>query len=179
MPSHRRAVDVLKFYRRPGERRLLKSSLARGLAVIAMLVVAAMLPMAGCSTDSTSVADPNPSPTPTSAERQGNLPRTGDQEKEELEAESFLSLGWDKTDFSIRSVSLSEFRRGGPGKDDISPIDRPKFEAVQEADKWLDDRVPVQTVEINGDARAYPQQILILHEVVNDVVGEEPVVVTF
>ena len=67
---------------------------------------------------------------------------------EELKAESFVSPGWDKTDFSIRSVLFSEFRRGRPGKDDIPPIDSPKFESVQEADKWLDDREPVQTVEI-------------------------------
>jgi len=34
-------------------------------------------------------------------------------------------------------------------------------------------------VTINGDARAYPLQILIWHEIVNDVVGGEPVSVTF
>ena len=49
---------------------------------------------------------------------------------EELKAESFVSPGWDKTDFSIRSVLLSEFRRGRPGKDDIPLIDSSKFESV-------------------------------------------------
>ena len=33
--------------------------------------------------------------------------------------------------------------------------------------------------ELNGDARAYPLQILIWHEIVDDVVGSTPVVITF
>ena len=32
--------------------------------------------------------------------------------------------------------------------------------------------------ELNGDARAYPLQILIWHEIVNDVVGGVPVMIT-
>jgi hypothetical protein len=76
-------------------------------------------------------------------------------------------------------VSLQEFRGGGPGKDDIPPIDDPGFVTVEEADRWLEDREPVQVVSINGDARAYPLQILVWHEIVNDVVGGEPVTVTY
>ncbi len=34
-------------------------------------------------------------------------------------------------------------------------------------------------VEINGDARAYPIRLLSLHEIVNDVIGEKPVAVTW
>ena len=34
-------------------------------------------------------------------------------------------------------------------------------------------------LEIDGDARAYPVQILIWHEIVNDTVGGVPVAVTY
>jgi hypothetical protein len=38
---------------------------------------------------------------------------------------------------------------------------------------------PVLALEVKGDARAYPLQILMWHEIVNDVVGGLPVTVTF
>ncbi|MBI4297697.1 MAG: DUF3179 domain-containing protein [Chloroflexi bacterium] len=91
----------------------------------------------------------------------------------------FSTQEWPKTNFRIHSVPLREFRGGGPGRDDIPPIDKPKFETVEQADTWLDDKEPVQIVEIQGDARAYPQQILIWHEIVNDLVGGEPVTITY
>jgi hypothetical protein len=86
--------------------------------------------------------------------------------------------GW-KTDFSKHTVPLSEFRSGGPGKDGIPAIDEPKFVSVGEGDEWLEDREPVIELELAGQARAYPIQILIWHEIVNDTVGERPIAVTF
>ena len=83
------------------------------------------------------------------------------------------------TDFSKRTVPMEELMAGGPSKDGIPAIDHPKFETVTQADRWLGKREPVAVVEINGKAKAYPLQILIWHEIVNDVVGETPVVVTF
>jgi hypothetical protein len=88
------------------------------------------------------------------------------------------TAGW-KTDFSKHTVPLSEFASGGPGKDGIPAIDEPNFVSVEEADKWLDDREPVLELELGGEARAYPIQILIWHEIVNDTVNGLPVAVTF
>jgi Protein of unknown function (DUF3179) len=88
-----------------------------------------------------------------------------------------ITAGW-KTDFSKHSVPLSEFRSGGPGKDGIPAIDEPKFISVGVAD-FLEPQEPVIALELNGDARAYPIQILVWHEIVNDVVGGVPVAVTF
>lgn len=83
------------------------------------------------------------------------------------------------TDFSRRSISFSEILSGGPPKDGIPAIDNPQFISVSEADEWLEDLEPV-TVFQEGDAvRIYPFQILIWHEIVNDVVGGRPVAVTF
>ena len=96
----------------------------------------------------------------------------------ELRSAGISTSGW-KTDFTRRSVPYSEIMSGGPSKDGIPAIDHPKFVSVEEAAAWLDDREPVQVVDISGKARAYPIQILIWHEIVNDVVGGTPVTVTF
>jgi Protein of unknown function (DUF3179) len=88
-----------------------------------------------------------------------------------------LAAGW-RTDFAKRVVPLSEFRSGGPGKDGIPAINEPRFVPVEETD-FLKSREPVIAVEVNGEVRAYPIQILVWHEIVNDVVGGVPVAVTF
>ncbi len=84
-----------------------------------------------------------------------------------------------KTDFSNHTVPFDEISSGGPAKDGIPAIDHPRFETVRQADRWLDDREPVVLVNIGNVAKAYPLQILIWHEIVNDEVGDTPVSVTF
>ena len=54
-----------------------------------------------------------------------------------------------------------------------------KFQSVQEADKILEDSEFVLGLNINGDIRVYPLQILVWHEIVNDVVGGKPIAVTY
>ena len=39
---------------------------------------------------------------------------------------------WPRTDFSRHSIDLKEIRSGGPPKDGIPPIDKPKFVAISE-----------------------------------------------
>jgi hypothetical protein len=84
-----------------------------------------------------------------------------------------------KTDFSKHSVPYSEILSGGPPKDGIPAIDQPKFVSVTQADDWLEEVEPVIFFQLGDDARAYPVQILMWHEIVNDVVGDLPVVITF
>lgn len=84
-----------------------------------------------------------------------------------------------KTDFKKHSVPLSEILSGGPSKDGIPAIDKPAFDTVAAADKWLKPKEPVILLTRNGEARAYPLQILIWHEIANDTVGGVPVAVTF
>lgn len=84
-----------------------------------------------------------------------------------------------KTDFKKHSVPLSEIFSGGPPKDGIPAIDKPAFDSVAAADKWLKPKEPVILFERNGDVRAYPLQILIWHEIVNDKVGGVPATITF
>jgi hypothetical protein len=68
---------------------------------------------------------------------------------------------------------------GGPGKDGIPSIDDPSFERVGEVGDRLLDDAPVFGVEIDGDAKAYPQYVLVWHEIANDVVGGTPLAVTY
>jgi len=88
------------------------------------------------------------------------------------------TTGW-KTDFSKHSVNLSEIRSGGVPRDGIPPIDAPAYVSIAEANAWIAAEEPVVAVARNGQARAYPIQILIWHEIVNDVLGGEPTLVTF
>ena len=83
------------------------------------------------------------------------------------------------TDFSKHSIPYSEVLSGGPPKDGIPSIDAPTFQSTREADAWLADREPVVFVQVGNEARAYPIQILIWHEIVNDTVGGEPLLVSF
>jgi len=83
------------------------------------------------------------------------------------------------TDFTRHSVPYSEILSGGPPKDGIPAIDEPEFVSVAEADDWLGPKEPVILVVMDDVARAYPVQILMWHEIVNDEVGEVPVTVTY
>ena len=88
------------------------------------------------------------------------------------------TAGWN-TNWERHTVDYQEFLSGGPPRDGIRSIDDPDFVGIEDASVWLAGNEPVIVLEINGDARAYPLQILIWHEIVNDTVGEVPVIVTF
>ena len=96
-------------------------------------------------------------------------------------AAEFLTERFFDLEVRIRSIDLSDLRAGGPPKDGIAALRGAgvNFVAAAEADEWLDDEEPVIALEVNGEARAYPLQILIWHEIANDVIGGVPVVVTF
>jgi hypothetical protein len=77
------------------------------------------------------------------------------------------------------SIPLNEVISGGPGIDGIPSIDDPQFESVQQADTHLSDTLSGVNVMIDGTRRFYPFQILVWHEVVNDVIDGVPVAVTY
>jgi hypothetical protein len=93
------------------------------------------------------------------------------------EGREFRAEGW-KTDFARHEVPLSEFMSGGPPKDGIPPIDTPRFLPVDEVD-FVRPEEPVIELIVEGQVRAYPIQILIWHEIVNDTIAGVPVAVTF
>ena len=126
----------------------------------------------------TATAAPTAEPTPMGAGLGANGGVEPDPDYEAaLEAARLRTSGWD-TDFSLHTVEFSEIRTVIP-RDNIPAIDAPKFVSVDAAAGWLEDVEPVVALEIGGDARAYPLQILTWHEIVNDEVGGVPVAVTF
>jgi len=84
-----------------------------------------------------------------------------------------------RTDLTKALVPLDEILPGGPPPDGIPAIDRPVFVGPAAAAQWIRPKEPVLALEVNGDARAYPLQILMWHEIVNDTVGGKPVVATY
>lgn len=98
----------------------------------------------------------------------------------------FLLINEEKSIFKLslgqeikHTVPLDKIVNDGPPPDGIPSIDSPKFQSVQEADEILQDSELVLGLNINGDIRTYPLQILVWHEIVNDVVGDKPVAVTY
>ncbi|MBI3014960.1 MAG: DUF3179 domain-containing protein [Candidatus Tectomicrobia bacterium] len=84
-----------------------------------------------------------------------------------------------KTDFRRHSVPLEEIISGGPPRDGIPSIDRPLFVSPEAAASWLSGAEPVIRLEVGREAKAYPLQILMWHEIVNDAIARTPVAVTF
>ena len=83
-----------------------------------------------------------------------------------------------ETDFRKRSVSYSEIETV-LSKDRIPAIDDPTFVGVEQANEWLAEGEPVLMLELGDTARAYPIQILMWHEIVNDTVEGTPVAATY
>ena len=75
-------------------------------------------------------------------------------------------------------VPQNEILSGGPPKDGIPAILKPKFIQAAKAD-FLKTEDQVIGVEVQGQARAYPIKILNWHEIVNDTINGVPIVVTF
>jgi hypothetical protein len=88
----------------------------------------------------------------------------------------FVSSNLD-VDFSKSSVELDQILSGGPGKDGIPALTNPEF--VDQSDARIQNEVQVIYIENNGEEKLYPYNILTWHEIVNDAIGGEPVIVTF
>ena len=81
-------------------------------------------------------------------------------------------------DFSKHSIPTSEIRSGGPPKDGIPALLKPKFITAKEA-HFIKDNDRVLALFLEGEAKVYPIKILNWHEIVNDVIGGKPVFVTY
>ena len=61
---------------------------------------------------------------------------------------------------------------GGPPKDGIPPIDKPRYVSAEEVN-FLEDSDIVFGVNYKGFIAAYPQKIVVWHEIINDEFGEK------
>ena len=76
-------------------------------------------------------------------------------------------------------VDPREIIGGGPPKDGIPSLDNPRYVTVAQADEWIADNELVLTLEHKGVTRVYPLQIMVWHEIVNDVVAGDPILITY
>ena len=80
---------------------------------------------------------------------------------------------WSPEDFA------QNIQSGGPPKDGIPPIDKPKYIPAAEAEKFLKPNDIVFGLAYQGVIKAYPQKILVWHEIVNEEVKGEKIAVTY
>lgn len=81
-------------------------------------------------------------------------------------------------DFSKHRIPLEEILSGGPQKDGIPALLNPTFVPAERAG-FLQDDDRVLAFELNGEAKAYPIKILNWHEIVNDTIGGEPILISY
>lgn len=85
---------------------------------------------------------------------------------------------WPNTDFSKQDVDYAEIISGGPPKDGIPAIDRPKFKPIANITN-ISDTEPAIVFSHNGQTKAYPLSIMMFHEIVNDTIGDMAIAVTY
>ena len=76
------------------------------------------------------------------------------------------------------TISADQIFSGGPPRDGIPSIDKPKFLSAKKA-TYLKPNDRVIGIEVDGEARAYPIRILNWHEIVNDKINGQAIAVTF
>lgn len=83
--------------------------------------------------------------------------------------------------FDGRSVALSDADDATIARllDAIPPIDDPTYESPSDADWLSHDDVVLGYIDANGDAWAFPVKILDLHEIVNDEIAGEPLLISY
>ncbi len=128
--------------------------------ILSLLLVASLI---GCSKPQAPASEPEtPIPTPT--------PAPPPPEEYDI-----------KTDPSGLKyiVDPDKIVGGGPPKDGIPSIDNPKFVTLDEADQWIEDNELVLGITYKGVKRVYPLQIMVWHEIVNDVIAGDPLLITY
>jgi hypothetical protein len=105
---------------------------------------------------------------------------TADQIESDDSQKEFAFLGGGlNTNTAKTSISLDKVLDGGPGKDGIPALSNPKFVSVREAEKTMNNDVDGLVVSAGKKVKFYPYNIMVWHEIVNDIVGGKPLVVTF
>ena len=90
----------------------------------------------------------------------------------------FLADGL-STNTSNSSISLDSIIGGGPPKDGIPSIDKPKFTNIENASTSIGGETFGILIEGETTTRFYPYNILVWHEIVNDEIDGVPLAVTF
>lgn len=168
----------------------------RRFTAMALLGAAALLLIAACAGDD---SDPTPtepvgeSPASTSSVEpagsgQSDTAETPTARPNAAEPTATPEIGPDGwyTEVQVNSagtkhiIPWNRVANGGPAKDGIPSIDQPQF-ATSESWDELEYRPTalVIGVEVDGVRRAYPFQVLVWHELVNDTINGKPILISY
>jgi hypothetical protein len=170
-----------------------------------LLVVVAVVLIAGCTQytgEDTRETQTDQTKSPTSGnsvlpQTQHDVPSTGMIQqpikeipaapKTELIISPFPESGLRSVDDEIQTlpdgrkylIHPNDILSGGPAKDGIPSIDNPKYISVEEANEWIEDAELGMGITYKGEKRFYPFQILVWHEIVNDTIAGDPILITY
>lgn len=104
--------------------------------------------------------------------------------QEEVAGDSAIALPTSRrslfvTEGVTHSIPLDEILAGGPPKDGIPAINDPKFNSIDKADVLYENSDVGIGVVWEGEARFYPYEIMVWHEIVNDTIKGDPILVTY
>jgi hypothetical protein len=113
-----------------------------------------------------------------------NIIEIGPGELSRESFEEFSAIFNDEEEIQERNgekfiVDPDKIRSGGPPKDGIPSIDNPKYVSMEDADGWISDNELVLALEYKGVERVYPLQIMVWHEIVNDIIAGDPILITY
>jgi hypothetical protein len=82
--------------------------------------------------------------------------------------------------FDATALRLTpQYLEFGRGREDTPALIEPKFEAADQADAWMLSRDKVLIVKIGDQVRVYTLDVVVSHEVVNDLIGDTAIVVVY
>lgn len=151
------------------------------------LVAAAVLVATACSGAGPGTTGPAPEPgvgrgTSPAGEEYPDLItrrlRVLASEPRPVEASALPPRHLDEATFPVSLVDRDRIVSGGPPPDGIPSLDDPVFAPARRVD-WVADDEAVLVLQLGDTVRAYPAQVMIWHEIVNDVVDGVPVAVTY
>ncbi len=98
-------------------------------------------------------------------------------------AEEILSTEWvehlSQTDFTKTDISLDLLVAANLLEETIKGLSAPQFMSTIDSESIFGDKEPVIVVKIGNDIRAYPLRYLLWYRAINDVIGGQPILVTF
>ncbi len=112
---------------------------------------------------------------------------SSNQIKETISHESNKSEIKTLADGTKYLINPNNIKSGGPPKGGIGvekgipalSEENIKFVSVKEADKWIEDNELVLALTYKGIERIYPLQILVWHEIANDKIAGDPILITY
>lgn len=106
-----------------------------------------------------------------------SAPQQNQNSGEAITIPSNLLKEFPDTNWNLVHPSVANIISGGPGKDGIPAINAPVFEPIQNATQ--PDSAQAVVLKDGETTKVYPYNILVWHEIVNDIVEGEPVTISF